>query len=70
MELGKFFLLPKPLQIFFLEARTHCLALVWDISRKQWKTLQQQEDHEHRALTESILHVGATREVEAVQAGS
>ena len=39
--------------------------LVWDTSRKQWKTLQQQEVHERRALTGSILQAGATQEVEA-----
>ena len=39
--------------------------LVWDTSRQQWKTLQQQEERERRALAESILQVGATREVEA-----
>ena len=32
---------------------------------KAWKTLQLQEEHERRALTESILQAGATREVEA-----
>ena len=26
-------------------------VLAWDTSRKQWKTLQQQEEHERRALT-------------------
>ena len=36
---------------------------MWDTSRKKWRTLQQQEEHERRALTESILQAGATREV-------
>ena len=40
-------------------------VLVQDTSRKQLKTLQQQEEHERRALTEFSLQVGATREVEA-----
>ena len=40
-------------------------VLMWDTSRKRWKTLQQQEEHERRALTESILQAGATQEVEA-----
>ena len=43
-------------------------VLVWDTSRKQRKALQQQEEHERRALTESILQAGATREVEAESA--
>ena len=38
---------------------------VWDTSRKQWKTLQQQEQRERTALAEFILQVGATGEVEA-----
>ena len=42
-------------------------VLVQDTSRKQWKTLHQQEgEPERRALAGSILQVGATREVEAV----
>ena len=41
-------------------------VLVFDTSRKQWKTLYQQEERECRALVECILQVGATREVEAV----
>ena len=42
--------------------------LVWDASPKQWKTLQQQEEDERRALTEVILQAGATREVEVERA--
>ena len=41
------------------------LLIPGDTSRKQWKTLQQQEEHERRALTEFILQAGATPEVEA-----
>ena len=42
-------------------------ALVLDSSGKRWKkTLQQREERERRALAESILQVGATREVEVV----
>ena len=44
-------------------------VLVLDTNRKQWKTLQQQEERERRALAESIVQVGATREVEAEPAG-
>ena len=44
-------------------------VLVWDTSGKKSKTLRQQEEHERRALTEFILQVGATREVEAEPAG-
>ena len=40
-------------------------VLVWDTSQAQWKTLQQQGEHERRALTKSLLQAGATREVEA-----
>ena len=40
-------------------------VLALDTSRKQWETLQQQEEHENRALVESIPQVGATREVKA-----
>ena len=43
-----------------------CCVLVLDASRKRWKTLHQQEECEHRALAESILQVGAAREVQAV----
>ena len=44
-------------------------VLALDTSRKQWKkTVQQQEERERRALAESILQVGANREVEAVVA--
>ena len=43
-------------------------VLVWDISRKQWKGLQQQEERERRALSEFIPQTGANREVEAVPA--
>ena len=39
--------------------------LVWDTSQTQRKTLQQQEEHVRRALTESTLQAWATREVEA-----
>ena len=41
-------------------------VLVLDTNRKQWKTLQQQDQSERKALSVSILQVGATREVEAV----
>ena len=41
-------------------------VLVWDTSRKQWKTLQQQEERELRALAESILQAGATRQLKAM----
>ena len=41
-------------------------VLVLDTSRKQWKTVQQQEEHERRALAESVLQVGAVLKVEAV----
>ena len=39
-------------------------VLVSDTSRKRRKDIQQQEECERRALAESILQVGATREVE------
>eukprot|EP00904_Undaria_pinnatifida_P003531 jgi/Undpi1/13179/HiC_scaffold_8.g02841.m1 len=45
-------------------------VLVLDTSRTQWKTLQQQGGHKRRALTESILQAGATREVETKPAAS
>ena len=35
-------------------------VLVWDTSQKQWKTLQQQGDHERMALTGSIRQAGGT----------
>ena len=56
---------PKRDQFAFWRPEALFCVLVWDTSRKQWKTLQQQEERERRALTESILQVGATREVEA-----
>ena len=40
-------------------------VLVWDTSRTKWNTLQQQEEHERKALTEPILQAGTTRELEA-----
>ena len=45
-------------------------VLMLDTSQKQWKTLQQQEDRGGRALAESIVQTGATREVEAVPVAS
>ena len=40
------------------------LLLVWDTSWKQWASLQQREEGERRALTESILQAGEAREME------
>ena len=52
---------------FLFEGRKAvCCVLVLDTSLKQWKTLHQQEEREHRALVKSILQIGATREVQAV----
>ena len=39
-------------------------VLMWDSSRKQWESLQLQEERKRRALAESILHVRGATEVE------
>lgn len=44
--------------------------IVWDSSGRQWKTLQQEEECDRSARTESIFQVGATPEVETERAGS
>ena len=57
---------PKRDQFAFRRPESTVLRAGVDTSRKQWNTLQQQEEPKRRALAESILQVGATREVEAV----
>ena len=61
IELGKFYLLPKRDQFAFRRPESTVLRVGVG---HQPEAMGQPEERERRALAESILRVGATREVE------